>query len=310
MALLLLLSAALAQEDPRAEYEKRAAEVKSDRERMELAEWAEKQRLWDLALRDYRKLGATEKIKGKERLWTCRAAVAKGLKFPSREELEKHRKTGKSYAAAVDALLDLDVWVAALLRIDERTGLFDGTLEIEIKLSTWKGGTVRAHAGGKGGRGSITFDIAKLARHHREVSSYDRMKKVGAAVSVRPASMATILGHELAHCFQDDRGPFWFREGMATFCAPDEHFRAHWRKKGRRTGPITDPVDPLFLYARSLAFFEHFDAVHGREKLRHLIDRVVRKRERLEAAAAAVTGKPWDDLVAEEEKWSRDWLGK
>src|SRR5688572_10559886 len=65
-----------------------------------------------------------------------RDAVEKGVTFPPQTELDAARKKGNYYKTVVDLLTNLDLWAGALQAIDEKTGLYDGTLAVELKFGT------------------------------------------------------------------------------------------------------------------------------------------------------------------------------
>jgi len=334
IALLGLLVALQDADDPRKEFETRAAATAANdaEARFALAEFAAKHKLWDLALPTLEKVleaspdhkAARERLgykrAGKEwkrddvqgRLWRVRAAVAAGVAFPARAELDTWRRKGPSYVKAIDLVLDLDHYVAAALAVDERTGLFEGSLALKVVFEAAEGKNVPATGWGKAGKGQIDIDVKKLADYNDVIAKYDRDKRAGAEVVVPPARPEGILVHELTHCFQggDNAGmPAWFIEGMATWCAQDGHYVAFFRHQGQTVKAITDGVrEHKYVYARGWAFFEYADDKHGRDKTRAWIDAVVRKARRVDEAAAEAFGLTWDELVKEEQAWSAQWV--
>jgi tetratricopeptide (TPR) repeat protein len=336
-AVAAALACAWTAQDPadRADFERRAAALAPDDAdgRVRLGEFAEQRRLWDLALaaferaveiepghkRARERLGFKRSAEGwrrdaaAARLWTVRAAVAAGgVAFPDRDEIESWRRKGGAFARAVELILNLDHYVDAALAVDDRAGLFEGTLSIQVKFEDSGIKNVPATGWGRGGRGHIAIDLKKLADYLDIIAKYDRDRRAGAEVVVPPARPERILVHELTHCFQggDNAGmPAWFIEGMATWCAQDGHYVAFFRHQRQEVKAIPDGVrEHKYVYARGWAVFEFLDATHGREKVKAWIDRVVRKARPVDEAAAETFGRPWAEIVDDERKWSAEWI--
>jgi hypothetical protein len=302
MILILIL---LAQGDAREEYAVRAAKLQdSDADgHYKLGLWCEEKKLDDCAARA--KLGH-RKIDG---LWVTRAmldAVAKGIRFPGEDETKKMRARGAYYGKVLDLFWDRDRWAASLARIDELTGLFDGTLDIEVRFGDL--GEVPAMGEGVGGKGIIVLDMKNLATYEKSIDDFLKRAAGGGVVAVPPAKTPAIITHELAHCFQGQSQPAWYLEGMATWCAGDGHFIYYFRYQKQRVQDIEAKIEHEYLYARGWAFFEHLEAKYGRAKTREFVKLTIREKKDADMAAEAVTGKTWATFKKEERDWSAKWI--
>jgi hypothetical protein len=253
-------------------------------------------------------LGASlEEIEKGFREWALGyGAAARGVTFPPAAELEEARRKGEAHRAVVGIVTDRAVWARALQAVDERTGLFDGTVEVEVRFGALEGR--QAEGAGEGGKGRIVLDLRQLAEYWKRSEELREAVRQGQTWSVPPARLEGVLTHELAHCFQGDGGPDWVREGLATYAAQDFHFAWAWRRAKEKAGDIEAEVEPRFVFARAWAFFEHLREKHGAEAPRRFAALVVRKGKTPSEAAREVTGVEWDDLKRDELRWSAEWL--
>lgn len=317
---MILLLALLVQADPREEYSRRAAQLKADdaEGHYRLGLWCEERKLADLAAAEFEKTIAAnpghEAARAKlghrriDGVWASRKvleAVARGLRFPPDDETRKMRSRGPYYARVIDIFWDADNWAASLARIADRTGLFDGTLDVQIKFGDL--GKFPAMGEGSGGRGTVVIDLKLLADYEKTIDEFTRRAAAGGTVAVPPAKTPAIITHELAHCFQGAALPSWFLEGVATWCAGDGHFLYYFRHEKQRVLDIETTVDHKYIYARGWGFFEYFDAKHGRAKTRELLALCLGGLD-VPAAATRVTGKEWAAVRAEERDWTARWI--
>jgi len=233
-------------------------------------------------------------------------AVDRGVTFPPPAELEEARRKGDAAKTAVDLFTDRGAWARALREVDERTGLFDGTLEVAVRFGDLKGR--QAEGGGKGGRGQVTLDLKQLADYVGRIGEFRAAVKAGKTFSVPPARLEGILAHELTHCFQGGAGPAWFQEGMAAYVAQDPHSVYAFRYARQKARDIEEEVKAKHLYARAWAFFEYLRDRHGAEKCRRFIALVSREGKSPPEAAREAMGAEWADLKREELRWSAEWL--
>lgn len=241
-----------------------------------------------------------------ERLEKYRSAVSAGVRFPPRSEIDEASRKGRTARKVLDVFLDPEEWVRSLQRIDERTGLFSGTLEVQLRFQELE--EAPAWGEGSGGKGVIGIDLKTLAKYQEEIERYERGRDSGREGVLPPARLDRILTHELAHCFQGTDQPHWFLEGMATWCAQDGHYISYYRHEKAVTGPIDERRAWKLAYARGWAFFEYIDAVYGREKLRKLLELALVRKIPAREAAAEAAGLGWKDLSEREQEWSRKWL--
>lgn len=311
----------LVQGDPNDEYEKRSAALKeSDAEgHYRLGLWCEEKKLADSAKREFEKTIAAKpgheaaraklghrKIDG---VWASRDiqdAVAKGVHFPGDETTRAMRARGPYYAAVIDTIWNRDRWAASLARIDERTGLFDGTLDVEVKFGDL--GKTPAMGEGIGGKGTIWLDMKNLADYEKTIDDFLKKAANGGIVAVPPAKTTAIITHELAHCFQGQSQPSWFLEGMATWCAGDGHFVFFFRHEKQKVLDIEASIDFKYVYARGWSFFEYLDVRHGRDKLKQCLTLALREKKDASEAVARAVGKEWEAVKKEERDWSARWI--
>ncbi len=319
--LSLLLVLVPFQTDPRDEYTRRAKELRdSDAEgHYRLGLWCEQKKLADSARTEFEKTIAAQpgheaaraklghrKIDG---IWVSRRvldAVSKGLRFPPDDEARAFRSRGPFFARVIDIFWELDLWAAALARIDDRAGVFDGALDVTVKFADLK--TVPAMGDGSAGRGTISLDIAVLADYEKKADEFARKAAGGGTVVVPPAKTSAIITHELAHCFQGTSQPAWFLEGMATWCAGDGHFVYYFRHERQRILDLDSAIDHKYVYARGWSFFEYVDAKYGRAKAKEFVKLCVGSGLEAKSAAARVSGKEWGALKIEEREWSARWI--
>lgn len=304
------------------EYAQRAAALKdTDAEgHYKLGLWCEEQKLADCATKEFEKAIAAKpdhaaargklghrKIQG---LWvkkTILDAVVQGIRFPADEETKKLRAKGAYYGRVLDLFWDRDNWAHSIARIDERTGLFEGTLDVELKFTELPG-DIPAMGEGIGGKGSIWIDVKKLSEYEKSSDDFVKRAASGGVVLIPPAKTPAILTHELTHCFQGEFQPMWFLEGMATWCAGDGHFVSFFRYFKQKVQDIDANIDHKYVYARGWAFFEYLDTNFGREKAREFVSKSIRDKKEASASAEAVTGKDWATLKKEERDWSAKWV--
>jgi hypothetical protein len=154
----------------------------------------------------------------------------------------------------------------------------------------------------------VIIDLKNLSKYEKTIDEFLKRVASGGIVAVPPAKTPAIITHELAHCFQGMSQPWWFLEGMATWCAGDGHFVYYFRYFKEKVQDIEVGVDHKYIYARGWAFFEHLDTQYGREKMKDFFKRTIVEKTKTPEAAAAVFGKDWAALKKEERDWSARWI--
>ncbi len=331
---LLTAAFARADEPARTEYTRRAAAVAAtDAEaQFKLGQWCQARRLPDLADRHFRAALAIapEHAQARAKLgykkegaaWTRDPYrdMADGVHLPEPEEIaELLAQPGTPNRDREDVLaflLDRKVWATAFRRIDERLGLANPSPEVAIQFHGLRTrGNQPAAGTGHGGRGLVYFDLDKYASLWRLLEDVWAKIRAGARTNIPPADLRSTVPHELTHVFNGRlSGPTWLVEGMASYVQQDSSilYALGGRLSAQRASlpPIDGRMGFEDAYPRGWIFFEYLLAKHGKDKVHAFARAVVEEGTDPEEAAAAVTGKTWSDLVADEQAWGATWLRK
>ena len=234
-----------------------------------------------------------------------RERVDKGVAFPDEPTVAAAAAKSEWHRKVLDILLDRAIWAESLKAVEERTGLKAADLRIEIRFSTIEEAAGRGW--GRLGRGTIDFDLDKLAKYEKGAASCARLKATGATVLVPPSRTDLVIPHELAHCFQGTDQPRWFLEGMASYVGRDPNHVCGFRAGRQKVGPIDAEIGQDWVFARGWAFFEWMESAHGADAVRRFIALSVGGK-RADEAAAEATGRGWDEIRKAERDWSARWI--
>jgi hypothetical protein len=316
-----LILAFLLQAVPLQEYGERAAGLSPDDAlaHYRLGLWCEKEGLAGEAKAEFEKavLADPSYVPPRKKLshrkigstWVApdvSAAVEKGIQFPSEEETSRMRALSGFHSRVIDLFWNRENWAVALSRIRDWTGLYTGTLEIQVRFGRLD--TAPAMGGGTGGSGTITLDVDRLAAYEKTIGEFAKKVAAGGRMVVPPARTTAIITHELTHCFQGTGAPSWFLEGMASWCAGDGHFVYYFRHAKEKVLEIDEVVDRKFVYARGWGFFEYVHARHGPAALRRMMYAVLGEGKPVSVFLGELSGEEWSSVKKKELTWTRRWI--
>jgi hypothetical protein len=206
-----------------------------------------------------------------------------------------------------DRLSRAQLWREAFQLIEQRIGRFPDDLAVEVDFEY--DGEELGKAAGRGTRGSIKFNIKRLAAHLRRQKESEarriELQKEGKTLvyKVPPVQIDRVLHHELVHVRQQTyAGPAWFIEGMAVIVAGDPNQLYSFLHSGKPVVALEHVVPPgLEVYARGMLFWKWLEHQGWAEKV---IRRTMVDREDWQKALKEVSGFEWPVLQELERAWS------
>jgi hypothetical protein len=206
-----------------------------------------------------------------------------------------------------DVLLRKDHWVGAYRQLADKYGKFPDDLEVTVDFAF--NGEELARASGRGTRGTISFNLKKMADAQKKIDQFEVKRKEAESAGrqmvfkVPPVKFDRVIYHELTHVLQQGYdAPLWFLEGMAQLSGDDPNAICGFavEKKNVRDidAALTDRNDT---YARGHLFWKWLET---RDAVQKLVELTIFQRRPWKESIEEATNRSWASVVATEREWS------
>jgi len=237
--------------------------------------------------------------------------AAERIRIPESDVLAKWSDRSEAHRKLVEMISNRRNWSLAFEAIDHRLGIVPADPEIIVSIED-SDEARPACSSGKLGKGVIRFNMRILSEYQRRLDEIEREKKAGKQFKflVPPMKMDGVIAHELTHVVCGGPTDFWIAEGLACYVAADDVVFYHYNHRKLRVDTLDHLVPEEDAYARGMAFFLWLEKEKGAAGVHDFTRWVVVKNSPPPAAAASVTGEPWEDLILKERNWSAEYISK
>lgn len=239
----------------------------------------------------------------------CVRAVRTGVHFPSAESVQKLAKKGPLYKKAVEVFCNPETWAQALAALQERTGLFEDKIDIQVVFVKRDelGPDAAALGTGADGAGQVKIDLDKTVDYLKRVEEVRREKsETDIQLLLPPIPLQAWATRELTRVYQNGCAVEWLADGMAAYAAGSPYWLAYLKVYKIEVVPIDRVTNEKKQHiGRGQAFFSWLEETSGRDKVKEFARLCIREKIKPEAAAEKVTGLTWADIAAKELAWSR-----
>jgi hypothetical protein len=231
--------------------------------------------------------------------------------FPDEAVLRTWRERGVSTKRVLEVALDRKLWAAAFREIEVRLGLFDSRPEVAVSFRD-DDDPRAAVSNGRGWKGSIALNLRILVPNQERIDQAAELEKSGRRIvwNIPPMTIRTVVMHELTHLACGSFDEKWFSEGVASYVPADPQCLYGFNQEKRPVEGLDRPTTESDAYARGMALFVWLEVRFGAGAVKELADLVVLRGETPRQGLVRVTRLKWEELVAEELAWSRDYLPK
>jgi hypothetical protein len=207
----------------------------------------------------------------------------------------------------VEVLEKKEHWVDAFSALADKFGPFPDDLVVKVDFD--HRGEEVAQGGARKSKGSISFNLEKLAQARRSIDDLYEKKRAAEArgqrfiITVPPIRVERVIYHELTHVLQQSYdAPLWFLEGMAQLGGDDPNMIRGFAQARRKIQNIDVVLeDRAETYARGHFFWKWLDS---RTLAQRVFELTAVQRRGWKEALMEATGQSWEVIVANEREWS------